>query len=260
VRGRDVALLGLALLASAGLALERPEAIERPEALERPDEAAIEITRVGAKSPAGGGVLRLTLSATVASAWEEANLGFLAMRSYGKQSSIDTATARGRELDVALPAEGCSLLVADLGGPEDRGHADSWRRSRRSLKAVFCQDTGNPAADLTARRRAAAIFLASAGTRDEVRPLANPATTRPGCDLPLRLYADGRPAPGVRAVAEGPNGGTSGGVSDAHGFAVVSLPVAGAWRVYFRTGEDRIAELLFDVPDVRKPWVDGGAP
>ena len=196
----------------------------------------------------------------MASAWEEANLGFLAVRSYGKQSGVDTAAARGRELDVALPAEGCSLLVADLGRPEDRGHTDSWRRSRRSLKAVLCQDSGNPAADLDARRRAASVFLAKAGTRDEVRPLANPATTRPGCDLPVRLYADGHPAAGVRAVAEGPDGATSVGVSDAHGFAVVSLPVAGAWRVYFRTGEDRIAELLFDVLDARKPSVDGGAP
>ena len=234
--GRDVARLGLALLACAGPALARS------------DEAAIEITRVATKSLGGGSVLRLRLSEEVAPAWKEANVGFLVVRSYGKQDGVETIGAQGRELDLALPVEGCSLLVADLGRPEDRGHADSWRRSRRSVKAVLCQDSGDPAKDLAARRRAGSIFLASAGTRDEVRPLANPATTMPGCVLPVRLFADGHPAAGVEVVAEGPGGASNVALSDAHGLAVVSLGAAGAWRVFFRSGEGRIAELLFEMP------------
>jgi hypothetical protein len=116
------------------------------------------------------------------------------------------------------------------------------------VRAVVCQDSGDPKSDLAARRRAGAILLAGAGTRDEVRPLANPATTRPGSSLPLRVFADGSPAAGVQVVAEGPDGASAVSTSDAHGVAVVSLPAAGAWRVHFRSGEDRIAELLFDVP------------
>jgi hypothetical protein len=201
--------------------------------------------------------VRLTLSAAIAPSWQEANVAFIVLRSYGRQKGVETAAARGRELDVALPGSGCSLLVADLGRGEDRGFADSWRRSLRSVKAVLCQDRGDPAIDLESRRRAAAVFMARAGTRDEVRPLANPATTRPGSDLPLRLYADGRLATGVEVIAEGPRGAASRAVSDANGFASVSLSAAGPWRVYFRPGEDRVAELLFDVPE---PWREGGAP
>ncbi len=243
---RHAAWLGLALLASAG-----------GGAVARLDEPAFEITRVGAKSTAADGVVRLTLSAALAPAWADANVGFLALRGQGMQRSIDAGVARGRSLDVALPASGCALLVADLGRPEDRGHADSWRRSRRSVRAVLCQDGGDPSADLAARRQAGAILLAGSGTRDEVRPLANPATTRPGSSLPLRVFADGSPAAGARVVAEGPGGASNVTTSDAHGVAVVSLPAAGAWRVYFRSGEDRIAELLFDVP---RAMVAGGAP
>jgi hypothetical protein len=241
----SVMVLGLGLLAPAGRAVEGP------------GEPAVEITRVAVKASAGHRDARLTLSAAIAPSWNEANVAFMVLRSYGRQNAVKTAAARGRELDVALPGSGCSLLVADLGGSEDRGFADSWRRTRRSVKAVLCQESGDPAIDLESRRRAAGVFLARAGTRDEVRPLANPATTRPGSDLPLRLYADGRLAAGVEVIAEGPRGAVSHAVSDAHGFASVSLPAAGPWRVYFRPGEDRVAELLFEVPE---PWRDGGAP
>ena len=237
MRAGHAAWLALALLAAAAQA-----------AAARPDEPAFAIGRVGAKSSAGGGVARLTLSAALAPSWEDANVGFLALRSHGNQRSVDAGLAHGRDLDVALPAIGCSVLVADLGRPEDRGHPDSWRRSRRSVRAVFCQDSGDPSRDLAARRRAGALLLAGAGTRDEVRPLANPATTRPGSSLPVRVYADGRPAAGVPVVAEGPGGASTATMADAHGVAVVSLPAAGAWRVYFRSDEGRIAELLFDVP------------
>jgi hypothetical protein len=91
--------------------------------------------------------------------------------------------------------------------------------------------------------------MARAGTRDEVRLLANPATARPGSDLPVRLYADGRKAAGVEVVAEGPGGLRSVTVSDAEGFAVIALPAAGPWRVHFRAGADRAAELHFAVPE-----------
>lgn len=242
---RYLAWLGLVLLADPGRALPVPGG------------PAIEITMSLAKAAGGGAAVRLTLSGDVAAAWSEANVAFLALRREGGQSGVDTAAAKGRTLDLALPASGCSLLVADLGRREDRGHADSWRRTVHSVKAVLCPDGGDPAADLAARRRAAEIFLASAGTRDEVRPLANPATTRPGSDLPLRLYADGRPAAGAEVLAVGPAGAASRALADAHGFAVVPLPAAGSWRVYFRPGADRLAELLFDVPARR---AGGGEP
>jgi hypothetical protein len=93
------------------------------------------------------------------------------------------------------------------------------------------------------------VLLARAGTRDEVKPLANPATTRPGAELPLKLYADGDAAAGVEVVGQGPGGISSVTKSDAHGLAVVKLTAAGAWRIWFRTG-DRVAELLFEVPAV----------
>jgi hypothetical protein len=91
--------------------------------------------------------------------------------------------------------------------------------------------------------------MARAGTRDEVRPMANPATTRPGSDLPVRVYADGREAAGVEVVAEGPGGISSVAVSDGQGFAVVGLPAAGPWRIHFLAGADRVAELYFEVPE-----------
>jgi hypothetical protein len=246
MHARHAAWLGIALLTAVAQA-----------AAASPDEPAFEISRVGAKSAEGGGVARLTLSAALAASWEEANVGFLALRSGGTQRSLDAASAHGRELDVALPVKGCSLLVADLGRSEDRGHPDSWRRSRRSVRAVFCQDTGDPSRDLAARGRAGALLLTGAGTRDEVRPLANPATTHPGSFLPLRVLADGSPAAGVPVTAEGPGGVSTVTTSDAHGVAVVSLTTAGAWRVYFHSAEGRIAELLFDVPSSQDA---GGTP
>ena len=72
----------------------------------------------------------------------------------------------------------------------------------------------------------------------------------------IRLYADGHPAAGVAVIAEGPRGAVGRAVADAHGFATVSLDAAGPWRIYFRVGEDRVAELLFDVAE---PWAEGGA-
>ena len=240
----SIVLLGLSLAVPASRAVAGPE------------EPAIEITRVGPKVSGGHLDVRLTLSAAIAPSWQQANVGFLVLRSYGRQQGVETKAARGRELDVALPGSGCSLLVADLGRGADRGYADSWRRSRRSVKAVLCQDRGDASSDLESRRRAAPVFLARAGTRDEVRPLANPATTRPGSDLPLRLYADGHLAAGVEVIAEGPRGAATRAVAEAHGFASVSLSAAGSGRVSFRAGEDRVAELTFDVAE---PWRDGGA-
>lgn len=207
-------------------------------------EPAIEINRA---DTASGRALRLTLSLEVAPSWRDANVAFLALRSGGRQSAVDHSKALGRDIDVTVPELGCAMLVADLGRPEDRGFADSWQRTRRSTKAVLCRDGGVPAQDLAARRRAGAVLLARAGTRDEVKPLANPATTRAGAELPLKLYADGEAAAGVEVVAQGPGGISSVTKSDAHGFAVVELTAAGPWRIWFRTG-DRVAELLFEVP------------
>ena len=242
LRRRDVAFLGLVLSTVTGRAVAVPTA----------GEPAIEITRA---DTAGGRALRLELSLEVAPSWREANVAFLALRSGGRQFAVDHAKALGRDVDVSVPDLGCAMLVADLGRPEDRGFADSWQRTRRSTKAVLCRDSGEPAQDLAARRRAGAVLLARAGTRDEVRPLANPATTRPGADLPLKLYADGDAAAGVEVVAQGPDGATTTVKSDAHGFVTVSLTAAGPWRIWFRTG-DRVAELLFEVPSA---GAQGGA-
>ena len=233
---RFIATLGLMLIARAAGAAVAPDA-----------EPAVALGRVDAAAT-GGATVRLTLSPDVAPSWREANVGILAVRSAELQSRLDVSSA-GPALEVPLPSSGCALLFADLGRPEDRGFADSWRRSRRSVKAVVCRDGGNAPADLAARRHAASLLIARAGTRDEVRPLANPATTRPGRDLPVRVYADGREAAGVRVVAQGPGGLSSAATSDAHGFAIVPLPVAGAWRIHFRAGPDRVAELLFEVPE-----------
>jgi hypothetical protein len=235
--------LGLALSAFAG----------RVDAAPPAGKPAIEITAAAAETAGDRAAVRLTLSPELAPSWREANVGFLALRSAGRQSDVDRSKALGRDVEVSVPDLGCTLLVADLGRPEDRGFADSWRRTRRSVKAVVCRDSGEPAQDLAARRRAGALLLARAGTRDEVRPLASPATARPGADLPLRLYADGDAAAAVDVVAEGPHGSTV-TRSDAHGFATVRLPVAGRWRIWFRAG-DRVAELLFEVPAA----VTGGA-
>jgi hypothetical protein len=232
---RVVAALGLALATTAAAAAA--PALRPAIALGRVEETA-----------GGRASVRLTVSPELAPSWREANVGFLALRAAEAQRRIDAAVASGNELEVPLPASGCALLFGDLGRPEDRGRADSWRRSRRSVKAVLCRDGGDAAADLAARRAAGALLMARAGTRDEVRLLANPATTRPGSDLPVRLYADGRVAPGVELVAEGPGGLTSVVSSDGQGFAVVALPVAGPWRIHFRAGGERGAELHFVVP------------
>lgn len=232
---RDVMFLGLALSMVTGRGVALPAA----------GEPAIEITR--ADIAGGRAAMRLELSLEVAPSWREANVAFLALRSGGRQNAVDHTKALGRDVDVTVPDLGCAMLVADLGRPEDRGFADSWQRTRRSTKAVLCRDGGDAAQDLAARRRAGAVLLARAGTRDEVRPLANPATTRPGADLPLKLYADGDAAAGVEVVAQGPGGVSTITKSDAHGFATVSLTAAGPWRIWFRTG-DRVAELLFEVP------------
>jgi hypothetical protein len=210
------------------------------DAQERP---AITLSRADQASAGAAPTVRVALSPEIASSWREANVGFLAVRSAEVQQRLD-ASAAGVELEVPLPRAGCALFFADLGGPEDRGKADSWRRSRRSVKAVLCEAD----ADLVARRRSGALLMARAGTRDEIRLLANPATSRPGSDLPLRLYADGRKAAGVEVVAEGPGGIRQVTTSDGAGFAVVALPVAGPWRIHFRAGAGREAELHFTVP------------
>jgi hypothetical protein len=240
---RFLVALGFALAASAGGAGGAAGAAAAREA-----GPAIALGRVEAPALARGATVRLTLSPEVAPSWAEANVGLLAVRSPGLQRRLDSSKA-GAELEVPLPDSGCALLFGDLGRPEDRGFADSWHRSRRSVKAVLCRDSGSPVIDLAARRRAASLLIAKAGTRDEVRPMANPATTRPGADLPVRVYADGRDAAGVRVVAEGPGGISSVATSDESGFAVVALPVAGPWRIHFRAGEQRVAELLFEVPE-----------
>jgi hypothetical protein len=238
VRASRRAALGLALVATAaGAAL-------------RESEPAIEVRRGHADATAAarqGAVVRLALAPGLAPSWREANIGLLAVRSEGLQKRLD-ATSLGAELEVPVPQSGCALFVADLGRPEDRGFADSWRRSLRSVKAVFCSDDGAAGPDLDARRRSAALLMARAGTRDEVRPLANPATARPGSDLPLRVYADGREAAGVKVTAQAPDGAAREAVSDANGFVTIALPLAGPWRIHFRAAEDRVAELLFEVP------------
>jgi hypothetical protein len=236
---RSGAGAGGRLLASLGLALTAIAAHAAGEARQ-----AITLTRGETATAAGAPTVRLALSPEIAPSWREANVGFLALRSADAQRRLD-ASAAGAELEVPLPVSGCALLIGDLGRPEDRGHADSWRRSRHSVKAVLCDRD----ADLRARRRAGALLMARAGTRDEVRLLANPATARPGSDLPVRLYADGRKAAGVEVIAEGPGGLRNVARSDGEGFAVLALPAAGPWRVHFRAGGDRAAELHFTVPE-----------
>ena len=241
---RALAFLALAVSAASGRAVAAPA----------PGEPAIAVRRID-ETAGGRAGLRLTLSAEVAPDWRQANIAFLALRSAGWQTGVDTMKALGRDVDVALPELGCTMLVADLGRPEDRGFSDSWQRTRRSTKAVVCHDSGDPAQDLAARRRAGAVLLARAGTRDEVRPLANPATAHAGAYLPLRLYAGGEAAAGVEVVAQGPDGRSRVTRSDAHGIATVSLDAAGPWRIWFRAG-DRVAELVFDVPSA---GAQGGA-
>jgi hypothetical protein len=153
-------------------------------------------------------VVRLELDAGLGDSWREVNVGRVVVRSGGDQRRVPaSALPAGRVLELSAPAGECSLVLADLGPAAERGRPDSWSRVTRAAKIVTCPDVSTSGAleALQARARAAGLLTAKTGSRIEIRPLANPATVRPGSDLPVRLYFEGDAAAGARVSATGPD-------------------------------------------------------
>jgi hypothetical protein len=176
-------------------------------------------------------VVRVELDAGLGDSWREVNVGRVVVRSGGDQRRVPaSALPAGRVLELYAPAGECSLVLADLGPAAERGRPDSWSRVTRAAKIVTCPDASTSEA-FRARVRATGLLTAKTGSRIEIRPLANPATVRPGSDLPVRLYFEGAAAAGARVTAAGPDGLRRDAFADAAGIAVLRIPAAGLWTL-----------------------------
>jgi hypothetical protein len=176
-------------------------------------------------------VVRLELDAGLGDSWREVNVGRVVVRSGSGQRRVPAGSLpAGRVLELTAPAGQCSLVLADLGPASERGLPDSWSRVTRAAQVVSCPAAGSPGA-FGARVAAAGLLTAKTGSRIEIRPLVNPATVRPGSDLPVRLYFEGDAAAGVRVSAVGPDGLRRDAFSDAAGIAVLRIPAAGRWTL-----------------------------
>lgn len=63
----------------------------------------------------------------------------------------------------------------------------------------------------------------------EFVPLSDPASLKAGEALTVRLYREGRPLPGQRVVAIGPEGSAHSALTDREGRCTIPLPMAGRW-------------------------------
>ncbi|HEX6198768.1 MAG TPA: DUF4198 domain-containing protein [Thermoanaerobaculia bacterium] len=186
------------------------------------------VARGGTGEPS---VVRLELDARLGDSWREVNVGRVVVRSGSGQRRVPAGSLPvGRVLELAAPAGECSLVLADLGPASERGLPDSWSRVTRAAKIVSCPAAGSPGA-FAARVAAAGLLTAKTGSRIEIRPLVNPATVRPGSDLPVRLYVEGDAVTGARVTAVGPGGLRRDAFSDGAGIAVLRIPAAGLWTL-----------------------------
>lgn len=206
----------------------------------------------------------LLLDAAFGSSWQDVNIGRLVLRTPGRQARLDVGEAAGlsaksRALDFGRAAgAGCAMIVADLGPGFEKGRPDSWQRITHATKIVTCSSDAAAAlsgAEIEARRAAGSLLMAKTGSRVELQPLANPATLRPGADLPLRAFCDGTARAGIEVAATAPDGSRHYAATDRVGAAVLSIDAAGRWRFEVTctagAGEadapQLVAELIVDV-------------
>jgi len=194
------------------------------------------------------GSLHLTLDPQLGASWRDAGLRRLAVRSAGAQVRA-SLPGRSHEpsgaIDLAAPADRCSLVLADF-GPADGTAAQPLPRG---AKIVSCPDATAPGAR-TARLRAGGVLTARVGSPLEIQPLLNPATVRPGKDLAVRIFLGGEPVTAQRVSAvwqgRGLRRDAGGGApvrafdtrtldawTDSEGFAVFTLPWSGRWSIRF---------------------------
>ena len=211
---------------------------------------ADEVVRTSTVEARDGEYLRLTLSEELGSSWQEAPVVRLAVRAAGTHKTVPRELFEDSSvLDLRFEEEGCSLVLLDVASPDAEG-ALSWYDVRHATKIVTCSNAADPAARLAERRRAGATAMAKVGGRIEIQPLANPATMRPGSDLPIRAHFDNSPRHRAEVEALGPEGMRLATKTDKAGFAHFCVPAAGTWRLRFRVnheGEEYTAELRFEV-------------
>jgi hypothetical protein len=207
--------------------------------------------------PAGESRLELVLDPAIADSWRQANVGLAVLRDPSGQRSLLPAD-RPDAKTVALAAEsafdeGCGVIVAEVGpalAPAKAPRPDAWRQVTRAVKLFLCRPSDDPAALLADRRALTSIATAKAGTRVEIRPLANPLALEPGSDLPVRLYSDQIALGGATVTAHGPDGAAVTARADPNGIAVLRLATPGRWllRLDVATGDvPRRAEVLFEL-------------
>ena len=192
-----------------------------------------------------GGTLHLTLDPRLGTSLREAGVRRVAVRSAGTQVRASVPQGALDVVDLAAPADRCSLVLADFGP----GDSAAPQPVARSAKIVTCPDASAPGAR-TARLRAGGVLTARAGDPLEIQPLLNPATVRPGKDLAVRVFLGGEPVTAQRISAVwqggGPRPGLGGGAAvrpldtrtldawtDPQGIAVFTLPWSGRWSIRF---------------------------
>lgn len=187
------------------------------------------------------GRLTVDLAPDLGASFAEARVGRLVLRSAAEQRSLLPAT--GRRVEAA--ADGCAVVLATFG-------------ATRTSRLVACPK----GATLSDRLGIGGHAGAKTGGPIEIRPLQNPALLRPGRDLAVRLYLEGRPSEGEIVVAERSDGQRLEARSDAEGIAGVRLPAPGAWTLRYRDtldGTDYLAELTFEVL-TQEEWAKLPAP
>lgn len=192
---------------------------------------------------------RLELDARFGTSWRDVNIGRLVVRSAGRYETLEAGDADGQIGDKArrlalehLPSADCALIIADLGPGYEKGRPDAWQRITHATKIVSCGGSQDAltSAQIERRRVAGGLLMAKTGSRAELQPLANPATLRPGADLPVRVYCDGQARAGVEVAAIRPDGSRSHLATDAVGAAILPVDSAGAWTFEADCGADRI--------------------
>lgn len=192
------------------------------------------------RSDAESGTHRLVLDPALGASWQEVNIGRLVVRTPLGQRAIGlegsaAPPSKSRELDLDLPSVGCALIIANLGPGFDKGRPDAWRRITHAAKIVACSTQGavdeDSKAALESRRRAGGLLMAKTGGRAEIRPLANPATLRPGAELPVRAYCRGQAGAGIEVVATAPDGSRRYARTDAVGSVSIAIESAGPWHL-----------------------------
>lgn len=183
---------------------------------------------------------RLVLDPALGASWQDVNIGRLVVRTPEGQERLapDASggpSAKSRALTVkSMPSTDCALIIADVGPGFEKGRPDAWQRITHATKIVSCAGGDGTAKlsgeEIDARRHAGSMLMAKTGSRVEIQPMANPATLRPGADLPVRAYCDGAARPGVEVAAIAPDGSRRYVSTDAVGAAVLPIDAAGRWR------------------------------